>query len=290
MDILRQPVIWAVSVPLVVLYVLTAFFLFLVLYANQRVVEAPKGGKPLSPAAVAAMAFASNFLAVATVAILARAGGYPARLSIVLLPLGLVVEHYGRALYRERRRRAVHAAGLAGSAAGMLAGAFTTIRSVAETADTSRLVLPADVETLPITDVLRRGDDWAVSLQLLVGYLVSIALFFTLHQFLVRFGKKALARAHERGGKGLEGLLPLAGACLAGNAAATALVVAVCAAAGVAPRLAMVLVSMFLVAESYTKSLVNDRTGRYAYLVGVLSSSAGMIVGMLLLMRGARLQ
>jgi hypothetical protein len=288
MGILQEPVIWAVSVPLIVLYVLTAFFLFLVLTANQRAVEAPKGGKPLAPTAVAALAFASNFLAIATVAILARSAGYPARMSIVLLPIGLVLDHYGRTIYRDRRNWASPAAGLVGAVCGMIAGALMTIHGVAHDFNASRFVAPADVQTLPLADILRRGDDWAISIQLIVCYLVAVALFFALHQFLVRAGKSLLSPT--RGGKGKANFLPLAAAALIANFAATAVVVFIANSVGVAPRLAMILVPMFLISESYTKALVNDRPGRHSYLVGVLSSAAGMIIAMVVLMRDARFQ
>lgn len=289
MENVDQHYVWGLSGPTLVLYVVAVALFMGILTANRRVIGAlTEGAKARRPGPAAAftalITLASNFIGVATIALLAKTSGASPRLSMVALPLVLLVERHLRAMRGAARTRGVHAAALVGGAAGLLGGAWALLRSTSAAEQVKRAVVSGEVRTLRVTEAMERPENWTISIQLVVFYLVSLAVFYGAHHGLKLFADSMASDLRE----GRLKALALSFLCALGlNFFGVAGFVMLGEAAHVPVRLAMVLVPMFLITEAYVKLLRADRENRYGYWAGLTGSFAGMASATYLLLRGA---
>ena len=122
-------------------------------------------------------------------------------------------------------------------------------------------------------NALRRPGIWNVSVQLVVLYCVSVALFYAVHGLTRRLKHPAAA-------------FPLSFLL---NAAGVALLVSVCGQVKTAPRLAMALVPLVLIAEAHIRRLRSEPENRAAVWAGLAGAVLGMGGAAFALLRGAPL-
>lgn len=134
---------------------------------------------------------------------------------------------------------------------------------------------------------LKQPSLWTISVQLLVLYVVSVAVFFGLHEI----AKKAEGVLKERVAKGETG--PCAGYLLltaALNFAGVLAVVLVTKKTGENIRMAMIGVPLFLIAEQHVRALRNHPEERRLQLLGLAGVIAGIGAGVAALMPHAPLK
>jgi hypothetical protein len=282
---LKQPTIWLVDGPILLLYVAAAALVFLVREANDRILSSSPKEAPMSPLVIALLALVSNLLCVASLAALANALSSATRLSMLALPLFLLIERYGARLYRRPRDRSA-AAAPGGALLGLAAGARLFMRRSATAEPLARVKVAGDVRTVPFTQLLRNEGSWGIGLKLAVIYGISLTIFFGLHALLKRAAPRLLDCPPERRGRRAALATALAFAL---NFAGVAVLILAAKSSDVQTRLAMVGFPLFLIAESYTKLLRAEPQNRPSHWTGLVGSSGGMIVAAYFLLRGAPL-
>ncbi len=291
MENVDQHYLLGLTGPALVLYVVAVAVFLGVAAANLRVIESlTEGAKARKPGVAAVFAtfitFVSNFIGAATIAMLAKTSDTPARLSMVALPLLIVLERHARAAIRDAKDRTVHLCALAGSFGGILTGAWFLLRPVAIEEKVKRVVVSGKVQTISVEQALERPENWQISAQLVVFYLVSLAVFYGAH-FGLKLAADSMA-ADLREGRAKAVLITLISA-LALNFFGVGALVLLGQKAGVPIRLAMVLVPLFIISEAYVKLLRGDRENRVGYWAGLVGSAAGMAGAAFLLLKGAPL-
>ena len=283
---LEQPTIWLVNGPILVLYLAAGAIVYLLCLANDRICSASKKEKPMPPAMIVLLTAISNLLGVATLSLLAGALSTETRLSMMALPLLLLLEHYGMIMYRAPRERTTAASMLGGSFAGLAIGAWMFMRNAAMAEPIERVIVPGDVRTIPLTELLQNKGSWSVSLKLVVFYVISVSIFFGLHALLKRASAKMLDCPAEKRKErtAFAGLLAFA---LNFMGVVTLLLMAKSADAQI--RLAMVGFPLFLIAESYAKLLRAEPQNRSSHWTGLIGSSGGIALASFFLLRGAPL-
>jgi hypothetical protein len=282
----QQPTIWLVNGPILLLYVAAAVMFVLLRSANDRICSASSKEKPMPPAVIAALTFVSNLLGAASLVMLANALSSPTRLSMLALPLVLLVELYGRAIRREPENRLANGTALAGSVAGLVTGAWLFMRNAATADPLSHAAVPGDVPTIPLSELMRNERNWAVSVKLVVFYVISMAIFFSLHALLKAAAKKLMDCPAEKL-KRRTALATLLAFAL--NFAGVAALIFMAKSSDVQTRLAMVGFPLFLISESYTKLLRAEPQNRPFLWTGLIGSSSGILLASFFLLRGAPL-
>ena len=283
---LAQPTIWLVNGPVLVLYLAAGALAYLLCAANDRICSASKKEKPMPPALIVLLTSVSNFLGVASLALLAGALSTPTRLSMLALPLLLVLEHYGMMMYRAPRERATAASTMGGSVAGLVIGAWAFMRNAATAEPVSRATVPGDVRTIPLSELLHNDGSWSVSLKLVVFYVVSVAIFFGLHALLKRAAEKLLQCPAEK----RKSRTAIAAVIAFGlNFLGVVALMLMAKSFDAQIRLAMVGFPLFLIAESYAKLLRAEPQKRASHWSGLIGSSGGMALASFFLLRGAPL-
>lgn len=134
---------------------------------------------------------------------------------------------------------------------------------------------------------LKQPASWTISVQLLVFYVVSVALFFAIHAVV----KKAEAALKDRVAKGEAG--PCAGFALlaAGlNFLGVAALVFITKKTGENVRMAMVGVPLFLIVEQHVRHLRNNPQERRLQLLGIAGLTLGIGAAVAALMPHAPLK
>lgn len=282
--------IWALNGPTLLLYVAAAAVFIGVQAANLRLMETITDGfksrKLRDAGGVLLLALGSNFIGAAAIALLARLSSVPSRQSLVLFPLVLLAERHARLGLSGPKSRYAHVWGFLGAAAGMLSGAWMFLTSDFAQDTLARVAVPGDVATLPLSEVMRDPSDWAISIQLVVFYCVSLAIFSGAHDLL----KRAFARPSAAQLKEGRPYATAALCALALNFCGVALLMLLGRTAGVQIRLAMVLLPLLVVLEYYVKEIRADAANRKSYFAGAAGSVAGMVSAAFLMLRGAPLQ
>ncbi|HAM35193.1 MAG TPA: hypothetical protein DEB40_12975 [Elusimicrobia bacterium] len=282
----QQPGIWFVSGFVLLLYIAAVAIVFLLIKINDRMGFGSSDEEPLPPAAIVALAFVSNLLGVSAIVLLADALSTGVRLSMLALPLLLLIERYGMRIRREAAKWRVHGSALAGSAAGLAAGAWLFMLKRATTEPLRHAVVPGDVRTVPVSELLGDKGTWTVSLQLVAFYLVSVAIFLGLHALLKRMARKLMAcPAKQRGPRTALSIL----IAFVANFLGVFILVFLANASNVQTRLAMVAFPLFLIAESYVKLLRAEPQNRPSHWTGLIGSGGGMALAAFFLLRGAPL-
>ena len=281
-----QPTIWLLNGPVLALYLAGVAMVFLLCAANDRICSSSKKETPMPLAMIVLLTSVSNLLGVASLSLAANALSTATRLSMMALPLLLLVEHYGMIMYRAPQERASAASRLGGSAAGLAIGAWMFLRGAAIAEPVSRVAVPGDVRTIPLTELLKNEANWSVSLKLVVFYVVSVTIFFGLHALLKKASEKLLACPIEkrRGRTAIAAILAFA---LNFMGVVTLMLLGQSADAQI--RLAMVGFPLFLIAESYVKLLRAEPQNRSSHWTGLIGSSGGIVLASFFLLRGAPL-
>ena len=281
-----QPTIWLLNGPLLLLYVAATALVVLLSEANTRVYSASSKDKPMPPAVIVVLTLASNLLCVASLVLLADALSSTTRLSMLLLPLLMLFERYVRTVRREPQKKNESAYALIGSVAGLLIGAGLFMSKAVTTEPFSRVTLPPDVATVPVAEVLRDGGNWAISLKLVLFYVVSMTIFVGLHSLIQMAARKLMACAPEKL-KQRAAISSLIAFTL--NFMGVVALVLIARSSDVQLRLAMVGFPLFLIAESYTRVLRSEPENRPSNWTGLIGSSSGMVLATFFLLRGAPL-
>lgn len=289
MENVDQHFLLGLSGPALVLYVVAVALFLGIVSANLRVIEAlTEGAKARKPSVAAAFAllitFVSNFIGAATIALLGKTSGTAARMSMIALPLLLVVERHARAAVKDAKDRAVHLSALAGSVAGLLSGAWFLLRGVVAQEQVKRAVVSGNVRTLTVEEAMAHPQDWTISGQLIVFYLLALAIFWAAHWGLKLSSESMAKDLRDARAKAL--LTALVSALVLNFFGVGALVL-LGQAAHVPIRIAMILVPLFIVVESYVQLLRSDRDNRFGHWMGLLGSAAGMAGAAFLLLKGA---
>lgn len=289
MNEINRHYIWALTGPLLLLYAVAVAIFYAVeaavLRLTANITDGYKSREPRIVLGVLLAALGANFIAAAALAQLARLAGIPSRQSLILFPLALLAERRIRLGWKTPNSRYAHAYGFLGAAAGLLAGAWMFLASDAAQGTVASVVVPGDVPTLPLSEIMRNPSDWAISIQLVVFYCVSMAIFFGAHGLLKRFARKTGSKAAEERPRTTQIL-----SALALNFCGVALLVLLGRAADVQIRLAMVFLPLLCVLEAYVKLIRADMPNRKAYFAGIAGTTAGMVSAALLLLRGAPVQ
>lgn len=134
---------------------------------------------------------------------------------------------------------------------------------------------------------LKMDTNWTISVQLLVLYVVSVAIFFAVHavQTKAALGLKARLDKGEAGSSA--GLLLLTAAL---NFFGVMALVFVTKKTGEQVRLAMMILPLFLIIEQHVRHLRNVPQDRRASLLGLAGVALGMIGGVAALMPNAPLK
>jgi hypothetical protein len=281
-----QPTIWLVNGPILALYLAAGAIVYLLSAANDRICSSSQKETPMPPAMIALLTSVSNLLGVATLVLLANALSTATRLSMLVLPLLLLLEHYGMIMYRAPRERVIPASTLGGSVAGLAIGAWMFMRNTAVAEPISRVTIPGNVRTIPLDELLRNEGSWSVSLKLVVFYIVSCVIFFGLHALIKRASGKMLdCPADKR--KQRTALAALLAFALNFMGVVTLILMGRSSDAQI--RLAMVAFPLFLIAESYVKLMREKPQNRPTYWPGLIGSAGGMALASFFLLRGAPL-
>lgn len=291
MDKVSPNYVWALSGPVLILYVAAAAIFLGILSANLKVIVAlTEGARARTPRAAAAftafITLVSNFIGVATVVLLGQTSGASPRLSMLALPVLLLAERHVRHAVRHARVRGAHVAGLLGGLAGIAAGARLILRPAMSDEPIARSVVSGQVKTASLDQVMASPDHWAISMQLVVYYGLSLAIFFGAH-WCLKLSANSMGD-DLRAGRA-KALLTVLAYALALNFFGVAALVMAGKAAEVTIRQAMLLVPLFLIIEAYVSLLRTDRENRLGHWAGLVGSAAGMAGAGFMLLRGAPL-
>ncbi len=291
MENANQHYVWALSGPVLLLYVAAAAVFFAVLTANLRVIVAlTEGAKARTPRVAAAfaafMSGLSNFIGAATIALLAKTSSTPPRVTMLALPLVLLLERHVHHAVRHPRVRWTHLSALLGGLAGMGAGGWYLLRPESIAEPIARVVLSGEVKTAELDQVIASPEHWAISIQLVVFYCLALVIFFGVHH-LLKLHASSMGQDLRDGKK--KALATALLAALALNFFGVVAFVMLGEVTKVPIRQAMLLVPVFLIIEAYVKMLRNDRENKAAHWIGLLGSAAGMASAGYWLLRGAKL-
>jgi len=270
------------------LYAAAVAIFFAIMLWNVRMIgggsEAGKAGKPWAAWLIVLVALASNFIGAAAVELVSKVSAIPSRQTMVFIPLLLILERHIRLALISPKDRRNHALALSGGAAGLLAGAYVFLGSDTVQETFKRVALPSDIPTLPVAEALRNPDGWSISIQLVFFYFVALAAFESAHYYLNRWSQSM--GDGLRAGRRKETLTAFASA-LGGTFLLVALFVLLGRVTGVQIRLAMFLLPLFVIIESYVQSMRADLVNRRSYLLGLGGSVLGMLTAGLLFLRQA---
>jgi hypothetical protein len=279
------PTLWFLNGPLLLLYVIEGLLVYVLCVINDRVVHSPRRQKPLSPAVIAALALVSQLLGVVTFVALANALSGATHLGMLGLPLLILFNRYLRVIRKAPRRWQAPAGALAGSVAGLGSGAWLFMRNATGAEPIGHVVLPGTVHTLRISEVMA-SRDWTISLQLVLFYVIALAIFFCLHAVLKRSSLKLMAVPESQRKKRTAWTILIA---FATNFLGVVLLVWLADRADIQARLAMVGLPLLLILEAYVKLLRSQPRNRPSHWSGLIGSSAGMVIATFFLLRGAPL-
>jgi len=279
------PAIWLIDGPVLFLYVAAVALVFAVREVNDRICTASSREKPVPPAAVLLLTGVSNLLAVATLVLCAHGLDAAPRLSMLAFPGAVLLDRYGRLIYRAPSRKRDPVSGLAGSLAGLAAGAWLFMRTSGPE-QVVRATVSGNVQTVPFTEAMAHDAPWAVSLKLAGFYLLSLAIFFGIHVLLKRTGPKLLGDGRRRAGGAVQAVV----LAFALNFLGVAALVLAANASDVQARLAMVGFPLFLIVEAYVKLLKTETARRPSHWSGLAGSAGGMVLAGWFLLRGAPLR
>ena len=133
-----------------------------------------------------------------------------------------------------------------------------------------------------VIEAFRHPNVWAVSVQLLILYCVSVALFFAVDG-VDRSASQSL-KERVKNGKAASQLFLFALAA-ASNALAVFVFVSLCRKLGTVPRLAMVGLPLLLLVEKHVRSIRADPEQRRLELLLAAGLTIGVIGAMFALMR-----
>lgn len=270
------------------LYAAAVAIFYAVMIGNVRMIEGRPAADNRRTGWAAALIFlitlGSNLIGAATVALLSKVFAIPSRQSMVAAPLVLLLERHIRLAIASPKDRRNHAFALAGAAAGMLAGAAVFLLADVPQETFKRALIPGDVVTMPVSDALQNPESWSISIQLVVFYCVSLAIFEFAHFYLKRLSGSMSGGLRE--GSPRETGIALASA-VALNFLGVAALVLLGRSAQVQIRQAMVLLPLFLIMESYMKLLRADAVNRRSYITGLAGSALGLAGAGFLLLRHA---
>lgn len=131
---------------------------------------------------------------------------------------------------------------------------------------------------------MRHPELWVVSVQLLVLYVVSVTVFYGVDFVWSKIADGC--RQKVAAGSGGHTALVLV-AALAGNFIGVATLTILARKVNTVPRLAMVLVPMFLLVERHVRAQRANPADRRLRLLGALGVIGGMAAGMAVFMKGA---
>src|SRR3569832_1030162 len=163
-----MPSLWLIDAPTLFLYVAAVFLVYAVCEGNDRVFTASSREKPLPSAAIFLLTAVTGLLAVATLVLCANGLATAPRLSMLALPVAVLLDRYGRLIYRPPSRRRAPVAAQGGSQGGLAAGAWLFMRRVSGPERVVRAAVNGKVQGVDFTQALTGDAPWAVSL-LLVG-------------------------------------------------------------------------------------------------------------------------
>jgi hypothetical protein len=270
------------------LYAAAAVIFYAVMMGNLRLLglqpETGKAKKGWAAWQIVLVMLGSNVIAAAALALASKVSAIPSRQTMVFIPLLLLVERHVRLAVISPKDRRDHALALAGGAAGMLAGAFGLLGSDIAQETFTRVVLPSDVATMPVADAMQNPSGWSISIQLVFFYCVALAVFESAHYYL-NLWSKSMGEG-LRAGRQREIWTALA-AALGVNFLLVAVFVLLGRQFDIQIRLAMFLLPLFVIMESYVKRMREDLVNRRSYLLGLGGSVLGMLSAGLLFMRNA---
>lgn len=270
------------------LYAAAVAIFYAVLMGNLRLIgDRTQAGKEKSGrhgAPLFLIALGTNILGAAAVALLGKLLSIPSRQSMVYAPLLLLLERHIRLTLESPNDRRHHAVAVSGAAAGMLAGAAAFLGSDAVQETFARVQIPGDVVTMPVPEALQNPSGWSISIQLVVFYCISLAILEVVHHLLKRMSKSKAVELRD--GRRRETLIAFASA-LALNFLAVGLFILLGKWAAVQIRQAMILLPLFLIAESYVKLMRADLVNRRSYMLGLAGSGLGLAGAWLLFLRSA---
>lgn len=270
------------------LYAAAVVIFYAVMMGNLRLLglqpEAGKAKKGWAAWHVVLITMASNFIGAAALALLSKVFLIPSRHTMAFIPLLLLVERHVRLSLMSPKDRRDHALALTGAAAGLLAGAALFFGSDIVQETFTHVVLPADIPTMPVADAMQNPSSWSISIQLVVFYCVALAVFESAHYYL-NLWSKSMGEG-LRAGRQRETWTALASA-LGVNFLLVALFVLLGRRFDVQIRLAMFLLPLFVIMESYVKRMRADLVNRRSYLLGLGGSVLGMLSAGLLFLRNA---
>lgn len=291
MESLSPNYVWALSGPVLILYVAAVAIFVAILSANLRVILAlTEGARARTPGVAAAftlfITLVSNFIGVATVVLLGQTSGASPRLSMLAFPVLLTAERHIRHAARHARVRGAHLAALAGGLTGIAAGGWIILRPAVSAEPIARAVVSGEVKTATLDQVVASPDHWAISIQLVLYYCLSLGIFYGAH-WCLKLASNSMGEDLRAGrAKALSAALFFA---LALNFFGVAALVMVGKATAVPIRQAMVLVPLFLIIEAYVGLLRSDRENRLGHWAGLVGSAAGMAGAGIMMLRGAPL-
>jgi len=279
------PTLWFLNGPLFLLYLIAALIVYVLCVINDKVSISPRRQKPLSPAVIAGLAMISNILGIVTLVAVAAAMSNATRLGMLLLPLVILGFRYYKVIRRTPHKWRAPAAGLGGSVAGLAIGAWLFMRNEAAPEPVGHAVLPGDVHTLRLSEVMN-SQAWTVSLQLVLFYLISLSIFFVLQALLRRSAPRLMAGPEQERRKRAALTVFIAFAL---NFLGVLALVWLADASDMQIRLAMVGLPLLLILETYVNLLRKEPHNRPAHWTGLIGSCSGMVLAAVLLLRGAPL-
>lgn len=134
---------------------------------------------------------------------------------------------------------------------------------------------------------LKQPTNWTISVQLLILYVVSVAIFFAAHAVQTKTALGLKARL-DKGEAGASAGLFLLTAAL--NFLGVMALVFVTKKTGEQVRMAMMILPLFLIIEQHVRHLRNVPQDRRASLLGMAGVALGMIGGVAALMPNAPLK
>lgn len=134
---------------------------------------------------------------------------------------------------------------------------------------------------------LKQPDTWTIKVQLMVLYVVSVAVFYAVHAVHKKI-EEALKDKVGAGNAGASAAVLLAAAAL--NFAGVWGAVQVTGATGEKIRQAMIYVPLFLIVETHVRRMREHPSERKLQLLGLFGVIGGILGGMFVLMRGAPLK
>lgn len=134
---------------------------------------------------------------------------------------------------------------------------------------------------------LKQPAHWTISVQLLILYVVSVAIFFAVHAVQTKAALGLKSRLDKGEAGACAGLFLLTAAL---NLAGVAALVFVTAKTGEQVRMAMMILPLFLIVEQHVRHLRNVPQDRRASLLGMSGAALGMIGGVAAWMPNAPLK